>query len=231
MGEEDDYATARHTSDSALVRLCHDLRQHLAAGLMLARVQEIDGAGSAAERFALIADELTSAEQLIAAELDAMRSRTWMVDLVELVEQCVRTVRLTHDVVVAVRAAEQTVAYGDPVALRRAVGNVLDNAARAAGDAGAVEVNVGPQGDLAFVEVADNGQGFGGLVTTSGQGLSIVHQAVRSNGGRLEISSGPGPGTRVRMLWPRGPARSGQSEHAQPARRTRPSRTPPATTR
>jgi two-component system, OmpR family, sensor kinase len=35
-----------------------------------------------------------------------------------------------------------------------------------------------------------------------GLGLAIVHQAVRALGGRIEVESAPGAGTRVRLLLP-----------------------------
>jgi signal transduction histidine kinase len=54
----------------------------------------------------------------------------------------------------------------------------------------------------AVVEVTDDGDGFGRIPSVSGQGMSIVDQALRTCHGRLEITSGPGPGTTVRMLIP-----------------------------
>jgi len=55
---------------------------------------------------------------------------------------------------------------------------------------------------MAWVEVTDDGHGFGQIESGSGHGLSIVSAAVRASNGRLEISSGPGPGTRVRIVMP-----------------------------
>lgn len=180
-------------------RLCHDLRQYLAAGLNLAEMPEQAGVDTA-ERFRLIAEQLRLANDLIAAELRDTRQQ--LVDLVELVDECVRTVRLGHEVPVTVKAGQSTFAYGDPVQMRQAVLNVLDNAGRAAGETGAVDVTIDSQDGLAWVQVTDDGEGFGHIGGGLGQGLSIVYDAVRANDGRLEILSGPGPGTTVRMLWP-----------------------------
>lgn len=196
---------ARETSaagpDERIARLCHDLRQYLAAGLNLAEMPDHAG-DDTAHRFRLIAEQLTIANELIAAELSEFRRQTFLVDLVELVDQCVQTVRLTRDVSVGVKAGQGTVAFGDPVQMRQAIANVLDNAARAAGDSGCVDITVDAQDGLARVQVTDDGQGFGRIGGGIGQGLSIVQEAVRANGGRLEILSGPGPGTTVRLIWP-----------------------------
>lgn len=186
--------------DERIARLCHDLRQYLAASLNLAEMP--DHAGDTAQRFRLIAEQLGLANELIAAELSEFRRQTFLVDLVELVNQCVQTVRLTREVSVGVKAGQGTVAFGDPTQMRQAIANVLDNAARAAGDAGNVDVTVDAQDGLAWVQVTDDGQGFGRIGGGIGQGLSIVQEAVRANGGRLEILSGPGPGTTVRLIWP-----------------------------
>ncbi len=180
------------------MRLCHDLRQYLAASTNLAEMP--DDADDAGNRFRLIAEQLRLANDLIDAELRDLHHET--VDLVGLVEQCRQTVRLTHEVPVAVKAGQSTFAYGDAVLMRQAILNVLDNAARAAGDEGSVDVTIDSQDGLAWVQVSDDGQGFGRSRTGLGQGLAIVHDAVQANKGRLEILSGPGPGTTVRMLWP-----------------------------
>ena len=185
-----------------LVRLCHDLRQYLAASMNLAEMADDVGA-DVHERFRLIAEQLRLANDLINAELRDIRKE--IVDLGSLVEECVQTVRLTHELSVGVKAGQSALAYGDPVRMRQAVVNVLDNAARAAGEGGTVDVTVDTQDGLAWIQVADDGQGFGRIGSGLGQGLPIVHDAVRANGGRLEISSGPGPGTTVRMLWPQQP--------------------------
>jgi signal transduction histidine kinase len=50
--------------------------------------------------------------------------------------------------------------------------------------------------------VADEGAGFGRISAGTGQGLHVVDSAVRASRGRLVISSGPGPGTTVRLTLP-----------------------------
>jgi signal transduction histidine kinase len=74
--------------------------------------------------------------------------------------------------------------------------------------------------DHVMVEVSDNGHGipqdvlpkiFDPFFTTkqvgkgTGLGLSIVYKIVESHGGRIEVDSKPGVGTRFRVILPTKP--------------------------
>lgn len=194
--------------ESALVQLRHDLRQYVAAGVLLtlqpgdellepeirSRLRRINQLFS---RMRELTDTPPAAE--------APPERTPPVDLVELVDECVSVTRLRRDVPLDLSGDRRVEAAVDPVMIRRAVNNVLDNATRAAGEGGQVRVGVHRLPGQAVVEVTDDGNGFGRIPSVSGHGMSIVDQALRSCHGRLEISSGPGPGTTVRMLIPSQP--------------------------
>ncbi|HEY3006430.1 MAG TPA: HAMP domain-containing sensor histidine kinase, partial [Kribbellaceae bacterium] len=201
---------ARHSVDiesgAGLQRLCHDLRQFVGAGLLLSRMPgDDDLSEEVRHRLDLIHQQFASIAELVAAETAeraAEPPKDWILDLVELVDECVRVVQLTHRVTVDVTAVPAAAAYGDPALLRRAVSNVLDNASRAAGHAGKVTVQVGTDDDETWLEVSDNGAGFGRIKRGTGHGLQVVNSAVRASRGRLEISSGPGPGTTVRLRLP-----------------------------
>jgi signal transduction histidine kinase len=184
-----------------LLRLCHDLRQYVAAGLLLSEIARDESTEGIQHRLALINQQFTSIAELIAGECDGTHHKG-VVNLTQLVGECAEVVRITHRVSVATEAAGRALAYGDKALLRRAISNILDNAARAAGTAGRVGVRVGVSGDDAFLEVSDDGAGFGGITHGTGHGLQLVAAAVRASRGRLEISSGPGPGTTVRLLLP-----------------------------
>ena len=82
------------------------------------------------------------------------------VDLTTLVDECLQVFGLTYDVPVDVDESGPVFGRGDPVGLRRAIGNVLDNALRAAGDQGTVHVKVSSDDHTAAVEVSDNGTGL-----------------------------------------------------------------------
>ena len=172
------------SDDRALVQLVHDMRQYVAAGILLSGSPGASAPGSEeAERLARIHDVFLRMDELTA-------------------RPCVSFARMTHDIPFDVETAQAVEASCDPVLLRRAVANVLDNATRAAGDSGKVRVSVQSLPGEALVEVSDEGNGFGRIPSVSGQGMSIVDEALRSCRGSLEIYSGPGPGTTVRMRIP-----------------------------
>jgi signal transduction histidine kinase len=72
--------------------------------------------------------------------------------------------------------------------------------ARKYADADAVRIRVGPAADGLLVEVADDGSG--GADPASGTGLRGLADRIDSLGGRLEIDSAPGAGTRVSARLP-----------------------------
>ncbi len=105
-----------------------------------------------------------------------------------------------------------------PLALRRALGNLVSNALRHAG--GEVELATRLEGDHALVEVLDRGPGIpesemerlkrpftrlddarggGG----SGLGLAIVERVARAHGGRLELAPRDGGGLAARLVLAR----------------------------
>jgi signal transduction histidine kinase len=200
----DDGAAA---SNMELVNLCHDLRQYISAGLMLSNLPGDESLDPETfKRLQLIHQQFVHAADLVSAagaDFTPHRSR---LDLASLVDECVRLVKITRDVDIDVDAGPRLVAYGDPVSIRRALVNVLDNASRAAGPNGRVRVSLVEEDASAGVEVADDGHGFGQIEPGSGRGLSIVHAAVTASRGRMVITSGPGPGTQVRLMLPTGVA-------------------------
>ncbi|MEO8143691.1 MAG: ATP-binding protein [Betaproteobacteria bacterium] len=102
-----------------------------------------------------------------------------------------------------------------PMAMRRAITNLIDNAARHAG--GAIEVRTRRNGALALIEVMDRGPGVppgeferlkrpftrlnearsgsGG----AGLGLAIVDRIARAHGGRFELAARDGGGLVARL--------------------------------
>lgn len=96
--------------------------------------------------------------------------------------------------------------------------HLLDNALAASPPGATVTVRSGPApgpGRLAQVEIEDRGAGieenhmhriFDPFFSTKGQGtglgLALTRQAVEEHGGRVEVASRPGLGTRVRILLP-----------------------------
>jgi signal transduction histidine kinase len=193
--------TAGEVEDQ-LSRFCHDLRQYVATGLLMTGVEDGDPGSEADVRLATIHTLFRQIGLLIDAEVGDTGRRRTSIDLPEIIGDCVQVAR-GRDVEIHARVAPSATAFGDPVLLRRAVTNVLDNAVRAEGGHGCICVEVSVAGDESIIEVTDDGVGFGRGPHGTGQGMSIVALAVETCDGRLEIASGPAPGTTVRMVLPR----------------------------
>ncbi|TCM36238.1 histidine kinase/DNA gyrase B/HSP90-like ATPase [Kribbella sp. VKM Ac-2568] len=187
------------TGPDQLMRLCHDLRQYVAAGLLLSEPRPGQEAGQT--RLTLIHQQFTAIAEMLAAEFDRSQG-AGAVNLTRLVSECADVVRLTHRGRITIPRSSQVLVHGEQALLRRAVGNMLDNACRAAGPDGIVTARVDVDAEVATVEVVDDGAGFGGITPGTGHGLQVVAAAVRACQGRVEISSGPGVGTTVRLCLP-----------------------------
>lgn len=90
----------------------------------------------------------------------------------------------------------------DPVAVRRSVRNLIDNAVRAAGPTGQVEVRVGHTPGIIVVEVSDDGPGFGRVPAQQGLGLLTVRRFATSVGGSLTVGRSELGGAMVRLNVP-----------------------------
>jgi|SRR4051794_10747274 len=77
----------------------------------------------------------------------------------------------------------------DPVALKRSVWNLMDNARRAVANGGTVEVSVRRERHDAVLEVADSGPGFGGVAPHRGHGLVVVRRFAERFGGELSAGA------------------------------------------
>ncbi|HEX5127002.1 MAG TPA: ATP-binding protein [Rhodocyclaceae bacterium] len=104
-----------------------------------------------------------------------------------------------------------------PMAIRRAITNLIDNALRYAGVDQPIDISITKQNNLLVVEVADHGPGipadqterlkrpFTRLETArtdvqgSGLGLAIVDRVARMHGGHLELLPRQGGGLRARL--------------------------------
>ncbi|CAO3454161.1 extracellular solute-binding protein [Azospirillum largimobile] len=118
-------------------------------------------------------------------------------------------------------AAEPGLVPGDAISLREALTNLVDNAVKYAGAAGAIDVSLARRpGDRGLrIEVADRGPGipdaektkvltrFGrgssaAGVAGSGLGLAIVHSVVEAHGAALSLLDRPGGGLVARIDFP-----------------------------
>jgi signal transduction histidine kinase len=108
----------------------------------------------------------------------------------------------------------------DPTALSQAVVNLLDNAVKYSGESRKIAVRLGADNGCVTFEVEDhglgiaaaeqerifgrfyrvpNGSGRGGY----GLGLFLVRHIMDAHGGRIDVESEPGRGSRFRLMFPR----------------------------
>lgn len=116
-------------------------------------------------------------------------------------------------------AGGQRAVAGDPVLVRRALFNVLDNALRATGPGGTIVLSCSSEPGWMVVEVADTGCGMtpghvdrlnaagdGGEPADTGRprlGWRLTHAIVEAHDGEVSAASdGPGKGSRITLRFP-----------------------------
>ncbi len=129
--------------------------------------------------------------------------------------------------------------HADSKKLRQVVWNLLNNAleampqggnltVRASWASGSLPAGLNPQQAWLLLEVEDSGVGipeevkdriFDPFFTTkergTGLGLSIVHRLVEETGGRIEVQSQPGKGSRFSVWIPSGTVREEEKTHPE----------------
>jgi signal transduction histidine kinase len=140
------------------------------------------------------------------------------VDLLGLLDETLRVFqqdRSQSDVTARLSPEPGCVARVDPNQIRQVVWNLLRNAAEAMPKGGEIVVRLLQGKDGVGFEIGDSGEGiaaedlervFDPFFTTkdagTGLGLATVHRIVEDHRGRVEVESGAGKGTRVRVWLP-----------------------------
>ena len=141
-------------------------------------------------------------------------------DLKELAEEALRETRLIagrHTV--SAGAMESAIVRGDRSALKQALRVFLDNALKYTSEDGEITISCVRENGWARLSVADNGIGIaeedlkrvfdrfyraadvrGSEVDGHGLGLAIARMIVLAHGGRIEVQSRPGAGSRFHIL-------------------------------
>lgn len=112
---------------------------------------------------------------------------------------------------------DQPFVTGSPSQINQVFLNLISNAAQATGEGGLIRLITRVEANRAIVEVIDNGSGippdvlpkiFDPFFTTkkigegTGLGLSIAYKIIGEHGGRIEVSSEVGKGTRFTITLP-----------------------------
>ena len=174
--------------DSDVVRsLCHDLRQPLAAISLLARADETD----TQSRLAGIRHEVGWLSDLVDSVLgEPGRPEAEVLDLGELARFATSCAAAPSRTNLSLDVVDDVLVSGRRVPLARALMCLLDNALRAAGDGGWVEVAVFRRGGWAVVTVADDGPGVGRILPQHSLGLVTVRAVLADCAGHLDLDNG-----------------------------------------
>ena len=177
--------------------LCHDLRQPLAAILLLSG----SGEGDVGRKMEVITDQARWLSQLVDTVLsDAAADEVAEVDVTELAALAVLRARPTATCDIAVASGDPVYAWARPVALARAVCCVLDNACRAAGPGGNVTVTVESGPDAVHLVIEDDGPGLGKVASRTSLGLTTTRAMVAACNGTFHLRSAEAGGA-VADIW------------------------------
>jgi signal transduction histidine kinase len=120
----------------------------------------------------------------------------------------------------------------DPDAIQQAILNLLTNAMKYSGDAREIDLRLGSRNGDAVIEVADHGLGMAPeeqkhifekfyrapsqesrLIAGTGLGLTLVAHIAKAHGGRVEVESAPGAGSKFSIILPLTPVEGGMGMH------------------
>lgn len=201
--DDEDHRRGRPPSDDLL----HDLGQPLAAIRALASAPlpptgEADAAAEAGARLRRIGELADWMAALLRTSGGPTRRPGSPADAEAVAREVAVSAAAAFRGVLRCRPGGPAPVPLDRLDLRRAVGNVVDNAVRAAGPGGRVEVRVRRDGSTVWVEVEDDGPGFGLVRCQTGHGLAVTLAVVGGCGGAVEFVGGRARGALVRLELP-----------------------------
>lgn len=189
--------------------LLHDLAHQIMTISLLAEALQADSGLSpeGRRRSKLMAAEAARALGMIddASRAAAPRSReddgSQLTDVRLVAARACEMAAAAHQATVKLLPGGPAYVAISPILVWRVLRNLVDNAARAAGPGGQVELTIGRSSGTEII-VADDGPGPGrGRAGSAGLGLPVVRQLLAAAGGELEISERPGGGTVARAVF------------------------------
>ena len=171
--------------------LLHDLRQPLAAILLLAGTE----AGDVSRKLEVITGQARWLADLVETVLSgAAGDEVVRTDIAPLVQGVAARAGATAECPITLEGPDELQVWARPVALSRAVACVLDNAVRAAGSCGHVSIRLSTELDGAHITVSDNGPGLGKVAGRTSLGLTTTRAMVAACQGSFGLRSGEGGG-------------------------------------
>jgi signal transduction histidine kinase len=211
MGHEGRVGASTDAGTRRDARLRHDLRQSLAVVRALVSVATADVPDAqlgtdTLQGLRLVQREVDWMVELLSSEHSEDRDGgpvADVVDLGEVVSDAWRSVAATAPCDLRLLREPGVAVMADAVELRRSACNLIDNAVRAAGAGGRVDLHVRSAGSRAVLEVTDDGPGFGRIPRQQGLGLQTVRLFAAEVRGSLEVGRSPSGDTRLTLTMPR----------------------------
>jgi signal transduction histidine kinase len=205
-------SNGRRRGDNAARGLLHDLGHQMTTLSYLVEAVRGDVVlpDDSGFRMELLSLEMTRMLDIIASEVPDAREAedVGAINLAAVIGQVTELAGFAHEASVTMLPGPLVGVEASAALLWRVLTNVVDNAARAAGPGGKVEVEIRQEetraGDPdAVIDVTDNGPGFGnGPPGTASLGLGVVTALLESCGGRLDVQVPEAGGTRIRITIP-----------------------------
>jgi len=189
-------------TETRLAQALHDARQQAASIAALVRALDDDRFRLTHETLHHLSRSATQLTELLEHVLDRSAAHQRLV-VWEVVQDIVEAARLTSGVTVDIDVDPDAWVLANASLLRRATSNLLDNAVRAAGEAGQVRFSLRRRAGGTELVVEDSGPGFGtSLHGRVSLGLSVVAELVGNVHGSFEIRRSELGGTLLRIVVP-----------------------------
>ena len=190
-------------SSKVIAQVLHDARQQAATISALTQIMARSLGRSRDETAHLVSRAASQLIDLLGHPLGAYPA-VEVLPLWRMVEDLVVAARLVSSVRFEVDIDESALISADPILLRRATGNLLDNAIRSAGAGGRVHFGIEHDAESTYMIIEDSGPGFGGAPNgRRSLGLGVVFEFLGSVHGTFEIRQSDLGGALLSLTIPR----------------------------